>query len=49
MGLLYFKCVGHEDWFRVYLSGMIFLLLLVYATMRDTKHGLGGARPRTDA
>jgi MHS family alpha-ketoglutarate permease-like MFS transporter len=30
--------LGHEDWFYDYLSGMIFLSLLIYATMRDTKH-----------
>src|SRR5246127_1542795 len=35
---LYFKSLGHEDWFYFYLSGMIFLSLLVYSTMRDTKH-----------
>ena len=35
---LYFKSLGHEDWFYYYLSGMIFLSLLIYATMRDTKH-----------
>src|SRR5246500_763521 len=35
---LYFKSLGHEDWFYYYLSGMIFLSLLVYSTMRDTKH-----------
>jgi MHS family alpha-ketoglutarate permease-like MFS transporter len=35
---LYFKSIGHEDWFYFYLSGMIFLSLLVYSTMRDTKH-----------
>ena len=34
---LYFKSIGHEDWFYFYLSGMIFLSLLVYSTMRDTK------------
>jgi MHS family alpha-ketoglutarate permease-like MFS transporter len=34
---LYFKSVGHEQWFYYYLSGMIFLSLLIYATMRDTK------------
>jgi MFS transporter, MHS family, alpha-ketoglutarate permease len=34
---LYFKSIGHEDWFYYYLSGMIFLSLLVYSTMRDTK------------
>src|SRR6201747_1721065 len=35
---LYFKSRGHEDWFYYYLSGMIFLSLIIYATMRDTKH-----------
>jgi MFS transporter, MHS family, alpha-ketoglutarate permease len=35
---LYFKSQGHEDWFYYYLSGMIFLSLLIYSTMRDTKH-----------
>ena len=34
---LYFKSLGHEDWFYYYLSGMIFLSLLIYSTMRDTK------------
>jgi len=34
---LYCKNLGHEDWFYDYLSGMIFLSLLIYATMRDTK------------
>jgi MFS transporter, MHS family, alpha-ketoglutarate permease len=35
---LYFKHLGHEEWFYYYLSGMIFLSLIIYATMRDTKH-----------
>jgi MHS family alpha-ketoglutarate permease-like MFS transporter len=35
---LYLKNLGHEDWFYYYLSGMIFLSLLIYVTMRDTKH-----------
>jgi len=35
---LYFKSLGHETWFYYYLSGMIFLSLLIYSTMRDTKH-----------
>jgi MHS family alpha-ketoglutarate permease-like MFS transporter len=35
---LYFKSMGHEEWFYYYLSGIIFLSLLIYATMRDTKH-----------
>jgi MHS family alpha-ketoglutarate permease-like MFS transporter len=34
---LYFKTMGHEQWFYYYLSGVIFLSLLIYATMRDTK------------
>ncbi len=35
---LYFKTMGHESWFYYYLSGMIFLSLLIYSTMRDTRH-----------
>jgi MHS family alpha-ketoglutarate permease-like MFS transporter len=35
---LYCKSLGHEDWFYYYLAGMIFLSLLIYSTMRDTKH-----------
>src|SRR4051794_12397601 len=35
---LYFKSIGHESWFYYYLTGVIFLSLLIYATMRDTKH-----------
>ena len=35
---LYCKSLGHEDWFYYYLSGMICLSLIIYATMRDTKH-----------
>ncbi|MEA2840048.1 MAG: transporter, family, alpha-ketoglutarate permease [Methylobacteriaceae bacterium] len=35
---LYFKQAGHESWFYYYLAGMIFISLLIYATMRDTKH-----------
>jgi MHS family alpha-ketoglutarate permease-like MFS transporter len=34
----HFKTLGHEDWFYYYLSGMIFLSLIIYTTMRDTKH-----------
>jgi MFS transporter, MHS family, alpha-ketoglutarate permease len=34
---LYFKTIGHENWFYYYLSGIIFLSLLIYSTMRDTK------------
>ncbi len=43
---LYFKSLGHEDWFYYYSRGMIFLSLLIYATMRDTKHEFGDASPR---
>ena len=35
---LYFKSLGHEDWFYYYLTGMICLSLIIYSTMRDTKH-----------
>jgi len=35
---LYFKKMGHEPWFYFYLSAVIFLSLIIYATMRDTKH-----------
>jgi MHS family alpha-ketoglutarate permease-like MFS transporter len=35
---LYFKSISHEDWFYYYLSGIIFLSLIIYSTMRDTKH-----------
>src|SRR5438270_574311 len=35
---LFLKNLGREDWFYYYLSGMIFLSLLIYSTMRDTKH-----------
>jgi len=34
---LAFKQAGHESWFYYYLSGMIFISLVVYALMRDTK------------
>ncbi|WP_174247317.1 MFS transporter [Acidisphaera sp. L21] len=34
---LSFKQNGHEDWFYWYVTLLIFLSLLVYATMRDTK------------
>jgi len=35
---LYFKSLGHEQWFYYYLAGIIFLSLIIYSTMRDTKH-----------
>ncbi len=35
---LCFKQQGHEQWFYYYLAGVIFISLLVYSTMRDTKH-----------
>ena len=35
---LYFKSIGHEEWFYYYLAGIICLSLIIYATMRDTKH-----------
>ena len=30
--------IGHANWYYWYLTGVIFLSFLVYATMRDTKH-----------
>jgi MHS family alpha-ketoglutarate permease-like MFS transporter len=35
---LWFKSIGHETWFYYYLTSVIAASLLVYATMRDTKH-----------
>ena len=34
---LQFKAAGHESWFYWYVTVLIFLSLVVYATMRDTK------------
>jgi MHS family alpha-ketoglutarate permease-like MFS transporter len=34
---LWFKSLGHEDWFYYYLTGMIGVSLVVYVFMRDTK------------
>jgi MFS transporter, MHS family, alpha-ketoglutarate permease len=35
---LWFKSIGHETWFYYYLTAVIAASLLVYVTMRDTKH-----------
>jgi len=35
---LYFKSIGHETYFYYYLTACIALSLVIYATMRDTKH-----------
>ena len=35
---LWFKSIGHETWFYVYLTAVIATSLLVYVGMRDTKH-----------
>ena len=35
---LWFKSIGHENWFYYYLTAVIAISLLVYLTMRDTKH-----------
>jgi len=35
---LWFKSVGHERWFYYYLTGLIAISLVIYVTMRDTKH-----------
>ena len=34
---LWFKSIGHEEWFYVYLTGCIAMSLVVYLFMRDTK------------
>jgi MFS transporter, MHS family, alpha-ketoglutarate permease len=34
---LWFKSIGHENWFSYYLTTIIALSLTVYVTMRDTK------------
>ena len=34
---LWFKSIGHESWFYVYLTGCIAVSLVVYLFMRDTK------------
>ena len=34
---LWFKSIGHESWFYWYVSAMIGVSLLVYATMRDSR------------
>ena len=34
---LEFKSRGHEEWFFVYITGLIAVSTLIYATMRDTK------------
>ncbi|MGK7718525.1 hypothetical protein ACSRCZ_07910, partial [Acinetobacter baumannii] len=33
-----FKEAGHESWFFIYVSIMIFISLLIYIFMKDTKH-----------
>ena len=35
---LWFKSIGHEIWFSYYLTAVIATSLIVYASMRDTKH-----------
>ena len=35
---LWFKSIGREAWFSYYLTALIAISLLVYATMRDTRH-----------
>ena len=34
---LWFKNQGHESWFFIYITALIFCSLLVYATMRETR------------
>jgi MHS family alpha-ketoglutarate permease-like MFS transporter len=35
---LWFKSIGHESWFSYYLTTVIAVSLVVYASMRDTRH-----------
>jgi MHS family alpha-ketoglutarate permease-like MFS transporter len=35
---LWFKSIGHETWFYYYLTAVIALSLIVYVSMRDTRH-----------
>jgi MFS transporter, MHS family, alpha-ketoglutarate permease len=35
---LWFKSIGHETWFYYYLTALIAVSLIVYVSMRDTKH-----------
>jgi MFS transporter, MHS family, alpha-ketoglutarate permease len=35
---LWFKSIGHEAWFSYYLTAVIATSLIVYASMRDTRH-----------
>jgi hypothetical protein len=32
------RSIGHEEWFYYYLAGIICLSLIIYSTMRSTKH-----------
>jgi MHS family alpha-ketoglutarate permease-like MFS transporter len=46
---LWFKSIGHEAWFSYYLTSVIATSLLVYSTMRDTKHNSAMGRARASA
>jgi len=35
---LWFKNIGHENYFYWYVTGCILISLILYATMKDTKH-----------
>jgi MFS transporter, MHS family, alpha-ketoglutarate permease len=35
---LWFQSMGHQRWFYYYLTAVIATSLIVYVTMRDTKH-----------
>jgi MFS transporter, MHS family, alpha-ketoglutarate permease len=35
---LYFKDIGHEPWFYWYITACVFVSLIVYTVVRDTKH-----------
>lgn len=44
------KSIGHESWFYYYLTACIFISLIVYVLMRDTKKAEArGSRERVDA
>jgi MHS family alpha-ketoglutarate permease-like MFS transporter len=35
---LWLKNIGHESWFYFYVSGVIFISLVVYSLMHDTRN-----------
>src|SRR5437773_3550334 len=45
---LWFKSIGHQTWFYYYLTALIATSLIVYVTMRDTKHHSATNRHRSE-